>query len=199
MAAETAKVPAEADCVVQFAAKCPLGNCPKRGKWLGAKGIWYSERRCRQAVYDHLASTGSHAKLTLDDCALEADTVVVERWNVSQDDPEVLADAAKSNATVQEIAEWQDQAVTYEDPEVHKNQKRMIPSEPLEAPPRQRGRHESSGSRPSHSHAIERRRRSRSPPPQGDRSLARVSNRLENQIHDQTRNAYIFVKAGLPK
>ena len=133
MAAETAKVPAEADCVVQFAAKCPLGNGPKRGKWLGAKGIWYSERRCRQAVYDHLASTGSHAKLTLDDCALEADTVVVERWNVSQDDPEVLADAAKANATIQEIALWQDQAVTYEDHEVRKNQKRMIPSEPLEA------------------------------------------------------------------
>ena len=72
--------------ITMFGAKCPLGNCPKQGKWLGVKQVWYTERRARQSVYDHLTSTGAHSKLTTDECAAEAENVEVNQWQVELDD-----------------------------------------------------------------------------------------------------------------
>ena len=63
-------------CLVFGFRGCPLqdSRCPKHKAWLGAgkKGYSYSERRTRQAVYDHLMHSPHHRGMTTVDAIEQA-------------------------------------------------------------------------------------------------------------------------------
>ena len=227
--------------ITMFGAKCPLGNCPKQGKWLGVKQVWYTERRARQSVYDHLTSTGAHSKLTTDECAAEAENVEVNQWQVELDDAGVQEDLEKNSCTLDELCAWQEDAVWFDDPERRAKAKRTI-AEPSGAPRKKaKAKPEARGPSQVRSRARSRsrgRRRDRSPEQARDRDrrrspeqalqtrsrgnrgsgsqqadtrrsggssrdivarsdsaqLTNLGDRLEDQIQEQTRNAYIFVQ-----
>lgn len=208
-----------------FACKCPVGNCPKKNTYLGVKGVWYTERRARQAVFDHLAGTPAHSALSLENCAVEAEACDVKVWEVSELDPGVVDDLEKNNCTLSELQEWQDQAAIYDDPEQRGRTKRHLP-EPSAAPRKRqkKDRHQDRGRSPSpRDRSRGRKRRSASPRDRErdrraptsravvsarasgsgrntevsrtDRTqLAALGDRLDDQIQEQTRNAYIFVQ-----
>ena len=118
----------EGEQVTLFGVKCPLGKCPKQGKWLGVKQVWYSERRARQSAYDHLVSTGAHSKLSVDEAACEAFNVEVSQWQVDLQDSDVQEDLEKNNCTVEELAGWQEDAVWFDDLRSAPRRKEALPS-----------------------------------------------------------------------
>jgi len=169
--------------------KCPLGGCNKAGKWLGQKQAWYSERRARQAVFDHILGCPAHSEITTEGAVAEADLAEVVSWTISRHDEAVLADERTHKASAEELAEWADQAVFYEDQEKRDaNAKKARPAE-ADSSRRVKPRHQHGPS--SNETAV--RRRERSPALGGQ--VAQVSHRLDDQIKQQTRNAYVFVKA----
>lgn len=181
----------EDEGILMWGCKCPLGGCPKGGKWLGQKQAWYSERRARQAIYDHITGSPAHSDVDKDSAALQADCADVQSWFVSSSDEALLADAKSNGASVEELALWADEAVTYEDEE--KRNKR----------PRSAGGGSDSSRRPKAKHRPEPSsgstaiaRRARTPPRSLEKqAMATVTNRLEGQIAQQTKNAYTFVRA----
>lgn len=178
-----------------FGCKCPLGGCPKAGKWLGQKQAWYSERRARQAVFDHILGSPAHSDITSDGAVAEADLAEVISWNISKSDEAVQQDERNAKASAEELVEWADQAVTYDDQEKRDASARK-------ARPAQGDSSGSGRARPKQPHgpssnqtAVIRRARSRSRSHHRGRGLTKTSHRLEDQIQQQTRNAYVFVKA----
>jgi hypothetical protein len=176
-----------------FGCKCPLGGCPKAGQWLGQKKAWYSERRARQAVFDHILGSPSHADITSDGASAEADMCEVTSWNISKSDELVQQDERTHKASAEELAEWADQAVTYEDQE--KREASAKKARPAEADSSRRAKPRQHHGPSSNQTAVSRRARSRSRSPVRGREFAKASHRLEDQIKQQTRNAYVFVKA----
>ena len=231
MAAEEARANEEGDLeVTLFGCKCPIGSCPKQGKWLGVKGIWYTERRARQAVYDHLAGTGAHSSLSVDDCANEAEVAAIVEWKMSETDEGILEDMDKNNCSLADLQEWQNSVVFFDDAEKRAGTKRNL-AEPSGVPPRKKQAKQQPRqlNRPDSEARPRRRSRSRSRRSRDRRSsgaqpatralqqtsqpsrhagssrdthlarsdrvqLANLGDRLENQISEQTRNAYIFVQ-----
>ena len=231
MAAEEAHAEGDLE-VTLFGCKCPMGSCPKQGKWLGVKGIWYTERRARQAVYDHLAGTGAHSSLSVDDCANEAEVAEISEWKVSETDDGILEDMDKNNCSLADLQEWQNSVVFFEDAEQRAMTKRNM-AEPTGGPPRRKAKQQPKQlNRPDieprpRSRSRGRSRRSRSRRSRDKRSsgaqpatralqqtsqssrssrdvqiarsdrvqLTNLGDRLEDQITEQTRNAYIFVQA----
>jgi hypothetical protein len=179
----------EENMIVMWGCKCPLGNCNKQGKWLGAKQAWYSERRARQAVFDHIIGCPAHAHIDTDGAAAEADLAELVSWTISRQDEAVQADERTHGTTAEELAEWADQSVFYEDAE-KRAAKKGRPSEAADSSRRVKPKHHP-GSSSSVAH-----RRTRSPAQdRGPTTVAQVSRSLEGQIQQQTRNAYVFVKA----
>ena len=231
MAAEEARANEEGDLeVTLFGCKCPIGSCPKQGKWLGVKGIWYTERRARQAVYDHLASTGAHSSMSVDNCADEAEVAEIVEWKISETDENLLEDMDKNNCSLADLQEWQNSVVFFDDAEKRAGTKRNL-AEPSGVPPRKKQARQQPRqlNRPDSEARPRRRSRSRSRRSRDRRSsgaqpatralqqtsqpsrhagssrdthlarsdrvqLANLGDRLENQISEQTRNAYIFVQ-----
>ena len=229
MAAEAAEAAGDAE-VTLYACKCPLGGCPKKTAWLGVKGVWYTERRARQAVFDHLAGTSAHSSLSLEDCAAEAELAEISEWKVPEHDEGIEEDLDKNKCSLADLQEWQNDAVFFDDPQKRASTKRQI-AEPTGAPrkkPRQLNRSEiEARPRRSRSRSRGRNRRSRSrrsrdrrrdqpatralqtsQSSRGSRDLqlarsdrvqlTNLGDRLEVQISEQTRNAYIFVQVVFP-
>ena len=234
MAAEAAEAAGDAE-VTLYGCKCPLGGCPKKTAWLGVKGVWYTERRARQAVFDHLAGTSAHSALSLDDCAAEAELSEISEWKVSEQDEGMEEDLDKNRCSLAELREWQNAAVFFDDPQKRSTTKRQV-AEPAGAPrkkpkqlnksdiearprrsrSRSRGRNRRSRSRRSRDRdrrrdqpaprALQNSQSSRASGSNRDVQLARsdrvqltnLGDRLEDQITEQTRNAYIFVQVVFP-
>jgi len=181
----------EDEGILMFGCKCPLGGCPKAGKWLGQKQAWYSERRARQAIYDHITGSPAHSEVDKDSAALQADCADVQSWFVSNTDETLLADARSNAASAEELAMWADEAVTYEDEEQRNKRPRSAGGSDSSKRPKAKFR---PGGTSSGSTALQKR--ARTPPRSLDKqSMASVSSRLEDRIAQQTRNAYTFVRA----
>ena len=78
---------------IRFGCRCPVGGCSKPKQILGAqknkKVGYFSERRARQSVYDHLTGSPWHKDNISHEEACElADTAEVETWEVSLSDTE---------------------------------------------------------------------------------------------------------------
>ena len=178
-----------------FGCKCPLGGCPKAGQWLGQKKAWYSERRARQAVFDHILGSPSHADITSDGATAEADCCEVTSWNISKSDELVQQDERTHKASAEELVEWADQSVTYEDVDKRDAAFKKARSAQGDSSGSGKARSKQHHGPSSNQTAVSRRARSRSRSPVRGRQVAKVSHRLEDQIKQQTRNAYVFVKA----
>lgn len=164
-----------------YGCKCPVGGCPKANQWLGNKRqAWFSEKRARQAIFDHLSGSPKHADLNVDMCTAEADMAEISSWAVDQDQD--LDDEAM---TAEQRAQMEEESVYYDDSEARAMVKRRKadPASGTVAKSKPSG---AGGGGGGGGHGGG-----------GAAAVARISNTLEQQIHTQTRNAYIFVKAGL--
>lgn len=171
---------------------CPLqeGKCPKAKQWLGgAKGKqrFYSERRCRQAVYDHLMNSPFHSGMGSSEAAGLAFAAELEVWDIpAEDTPEKMA----------EMLEWEEELVFFDEPTLEES------VNSAKRPGKGKGKDDGGGS--SSQQMVPSRKRPLQPaepaePPTGTgppaRQMHRVSDRLEKNIRQQTQNAYVFVQA----
>lgn len=163
--------------ITKYYVKCPMKDlCKKGNTWLGNKTQgWLSERRARQAVFDHLTSSPFHEGLTREEAALEADHAEVEPFD------EEVEDAEDGNMSDDDRKrKWEEDQVWYDDPEKRQPKKRARPAQAI-------GNIASEGASGSRSLA-----RQSGP---DTRALKHLSQDLSGQIHAQTQNAYVFVKA----
>ena len=184
----------EDEGILMWGCKCPIGGCPKQGKWLGQKQAWYSERRARQAVFDHIVGSPAHKDLSEDDAASQTDCAEVQSWVVSNSDEALQADTRSNAASAEELALWADEAVTYENPDQRSKRPRPAGGG-SDSGKRARPKHQPPQPGPSSaSSAIAKRARTPPRGPTGQQAIASVSNRLEDQIAQQTKTAYTFVR-----
>jgi hypothetical protein len=127
-----------------------------------------------------------------DSAALQADCVDVQSWLVPNTDEALLADCSSNGASVEELAMWADESVTYEDQDMRNKRPRSAGGSDKDKRPKAKHRPERGTS--SGRNALQDR--ARTPPRHLEKqSMASVSNRLEDQIAQQTKNAYTFVRA----
>ncbi len=157
--------------ITKFSCKCPAPEqCGRSGK-LGRRGGFFTERRARQSLYDHLIGAPAHHWSHTDSTEAADSAEVFE--NTSGGD----AEDADRRAEQDDSACWYDQ-----------------PGAEQYAPPRDMirgGDHDRDSPRPT------RRRRltdSAGNEPAAS-AVAHVQQDLGHQIATQTRNAYVFVKA----
>ena len=173
---------------------CPFSDqrCPKHKVWLGAqKQSFYSERRCRQAVYDHLMSSPHHSGTTAADAQQAAWTAVLEAFEVEQD--ESPDDISELIAKEEALVYFKDEDGTKVNNTAH-------------APQGNKG----SGSKSSKDgpevgsgkgHQLVpacNRKRPAEPlddPQSGRPNIARTIGQLKQNIKNQTQNAFVFVQA----
>lgn len=172
---------------------CPLqdSKCPKHRLWLGGgkKGFYYTERRCRQSVYDHLMYSPHHKGMHSVDAVEQALFAELEHWEHTVEESE--EDMARHIT-------WEEEQVIYDS--------ENLPDTVNEATPK--GAKKGGGkSGSSQDHVIHKgkgceavvpvRKRPVQPaePPGGpqSRQVTRVNQSLERNIAQQTNNAYIFV------
>jgi hypothetical protein len=169
---------------------CPLqeDKCPKAKQWLGSgKQRFYSERRCRQAVYDHLMNSPFHAGMGSVEAASLAFAAEVEAWEIpAEDTPERVA----------EMKEWEEELVYFDDPSLQDsvNSAKKNKGGGKGKSKDDVGGHSSGQMVPSRKRPTEP---AEAPPGTGtvSRQMHRVSSRLEQNIRQQTQNAYSFVQS----
>ena len=174
---------------------CPLGDakCPKAKQWLGgSKTSFYSERRCRQAVFDHLMCSPWHNGMMSSEARSHA-------WTVDLESHEVANSYSKDELCALHDAE---EKLVYFDDETEDTVNDKV-AQPKGSQGRGKGGKDvptGKGSGGGKDLATTRKRWSNDPPEPADppgvnRQVARISSDLERNIRQQTQNAYVFVQA----
>ena len=170
---------------------CPLHDekCPKAKQWLGGgRQRFYTERRTRQAVFDHLMNSPWHTGMTSFDALNLAYAADVEGWEIPADE---------SQEDIDKTIEWEDELVTFDDPEL----KETVNSAQPKGGSKGGGKDSKGGSSQDGKGGkmVAAKKRPAQPAEPGGapaaRQIARLSNNLEQNIKQQTSNAYVFVQA----
>ena len=175
---------------------CPLGDskCPKHKQWLGgAKTSFWSERRCRQAVFDHLMSSPYHNGMT----STEATTFA---WTVDLESHEVANSYNSEELFALHFQE--EEELVYFDGDVEESVNTAVPQQKGSKGGGKGGKDVPTGGgggKGSGKELVSTRKRpsepATEPPGASNRQVARVNSNLERNIRQQTQNAYVFVQA----
>ena len=180
-------------CVYGFKG-CPLDDpkCPKTRSWLGgAKQRFYTELRTRQAIFDHLMNSPFHHGITSVEAQNFAWAADVESWEIEADD---------SMEKIQEQIHWEEELCFFANPDLAETVNEATKAG------KGGGKDSKGGSKGSSSSsdlvAASKKRPAQQPaepaqPPvgAGQRQIARIAGNLEQNIKQQTQNAYVFVQA----
>jgi len=173
---------------------CPMNDakCPKNKSWLGGgRQRFYTERRTRQTVFDHLMYSPFHKGMTTDQAREQAYLLEIESWKIP---------AEESDEEIDRTIQWEEELVIYDSEDLIETVNKA------EAKGANKGGGKA-GSSQDHNHKgkgcgaiVPARRRPAQPAePQGgpgpSRQVARINQRLESNIEQQTNNAYVFVSA----
>jgi len=177
---------------------CPLHDekCPKHKVWLGGgRQRFYTDRRTRQTVFDHLMYSPFHKGMTTAEARDIAFSVDVEGWEIPADE---------SQEDIEKTIEWEDELVTFDDPEL----KETVNSAQPKGGSKGGGKDSKGGSSQDGKGGgagkgggvmVAAKKRPAQPAEPGGapaaRQIARLSNNLEQNIKQQTSNAYVFVQA----
>ena len=174
---------------------CPMQDtkCPKNKSWLGGgRQRFYTERRCRQTVYDHLMYSPWHKGMTSDSAREQALFADIERWEIA---------AEESEDEIDRTIQWEEELVIYDSEDLIET---VNKAEPKGA---NKGGGKAGSSQDHVNHqgkgcgaVVPARKRPVQPAePQGgpgsSRQVARINHSLERNIAQQTHNAYVFVGA----
>jgi hypothetical protein len=171
---------------IRFGCRCPVGGCSKPKQILGVqrskKVGYFSERRARQSVYDHLTGSPWHKDSIGHEEACDwADSAEVETWQV--DDPVSEDEAGGSEQeegeapprpSLAQKRQLEQQNVWYDKPDMAPKPKKRAALNDLGGA--------SAAASASGTAAQE---------------IVHCSQNLQSQINQQTRNAFNLVKAGL--
>ncbi len=181
-------------CTVYGFRGCPLqdSKCPKNKSWLGGgKQRFYTERRCRQTVYDHLMYSPWHKGMTSDSAREQALFADIERWEIA---------AEESEDEIDRTIQWEEELTIYDSEDLIETVNTAQPKGANKGG----GKACSSQDQPNHQGrgygpiVPARRRPQPAEPPVGpgsSRQVARINQGLERNIAQQTNNAYVFVGA----
>ena len=172
---------------IRFGCRCPVGGCSKGRVILGVqkstkKVGYFSERRARQSVYDHLTGSPWHKDNNSHEEACDlADTAIVETWEVQGEAGEEGEDAgseeegeASANPSEVKKRQMEQQNVWYDKEEAMPRPKKRPALQNLAA---------AAGASSASGAAV--------------KEVVHCSQNLQGQITQQTRNAFNLVKAGL--
>ncbi len=167
---------------IRFGCRCPVGGCSKAKQILGVqkgkKVGYFSERRARQSVYDHLTGSPWHKDTTSHEEACDlADGAEVETWEVDEDASEGDGAGSEEDGEAPRPSlkrQMEQQAVWYDKP--------SAAPKPKKRPALQNLADAAAAASASGSAAQE---------------IVQCSQNLQSQINQQTRNAFNLVKAGL--
>ena len=174
---------------------CPLHDekCPKAKQWLGGgRQRFYTERRTRQTVFDHLMNSPFHQGMTIVAALNLAWAADVESWEIP---------AEESLEKIAETIAWEEELVTFDSPDLKESVNTAQP----------KGGSKGGGSKGGSSQdgkgggagkcggvmvpVRKRPHQPAEPAGQPSRHIARISDRLETNIKQQTSNAWAFVSA----
>ena len=171
---------------IRFGCRCPVGGCSKPNQILGVqknkKVGYFSERRARQSVYDHLTGSPWHKDTISHEEACDlADAAEVETWEVEEGASEVEeagseddTEAPSAKPSLAKKRKMEQENVWYDKPEAAPKPKRR--------PAIQNLTDAAAAASASGAAAQE---------------IVACSQNLQSQINQQTRNAFNLVKAGL--
>jgi len=183
-------------CTVYGFRGCPLQDlkCPKNKSWLGGgKQRFYTERRCRQTVYDHLMFSPWHKGMTSDSAREQALFADIERWEIA---------AEESEDEIDRTIQWEEELTIYDSEDLIETVNTAQPKGAYKSSggkggsSQDHGNHQGKGCKD----VVPARKRPVQPAepsggPGSSRQVARINQGLERNIAQQTQNAYVFVGA----
>ena len=193
-AAAAASAAEDEKCWVYGFKGCPLhdSKCPKSKAWLGGgKQRFYTEIRTRQAIFDHLMNSPFHNGITSVEAQNFAWAADVESWEIEADD---------SMEKIQEQIQWEGELCFFDNPDLAETVNEATKAGKGGG---KDGKGGSKGSSSSSELVAASRKRPAQHPPEpsqppvgaGQRQIARIAGNLEQNIKQQTQNAYVFVQA----